>query len=132
MSDQSASADIDKIIKGLDGWKASSLHQLRQIIQQADPSITETIKWRTPSRPEGLPVWMSGGIVCFAEVWTDNIKLIFPKGKELEQSAKLFNARLKSTTTRAVEYRQDSVIDADSLTSLIIKAVELNLKLARK
>jgi len=124
--DASAPQQIDDIINQYDGWKAETLLQIRQTIKQAYPDISEEVKWKTPSRPAGLPVWTHNGIVCLVEVWKDNVKLIFPKGVHMQDSHNLFNARLKSATDRAVEFHEDSVIDGPALQGLVREAVALN------
>lgn len=122
----SASLQIDSIIDSYGGWKTSLLTELRQVINQAHSSIVEEVKWKTASRPAGLPVWSSQGIVCIAETWKDNIKLIFFKGTELSDTYQVFNARLQSKTDRAIELRQGDVVPVAAITELVIQAVELN------
>lgn len=97
MSDKSASEQIDDIIGQYGDWKGETIKRLRAIIKDAAPDITEEIKWKMSTRPEGLPVWTHNGIVCFVETWKDNIKLIFFKGSQLTDPNGLFNARLNST-----------------------------------
>ena len=38
-------------------WRDATLSRLRRTIRAADPAAVEEIKWRKPSRPEGVPVW---------------------------------------------------------------------------
>lgn len=124
MSDKSPSRQIDDIIEQYGGWKGDVIKRLRAIIKDADPTIIEEIKWKMPTRPEGLPVWTHDGIVCFVETWKDNIKLIFFKGAQLTDSNKLFNARLKSSTVRAIELREGEPIDKAGITALVLEAVK--------
>ena len=126
MSEKSVAEQIDSIIKLHGGWKAEVLAQLRQIISKADPSVAEEVKWKMPTRPEGLPVWSSNGIVCFAEIWKNDIKLIFPKGASLKDPKRLFNARLKSNTARSIEIHQNDVIDEPNLQELVREGSRLN------
>lgn len=126
MTNESASKQIDDIIKLHGGWKAQTLSSLRSIVMQADPRIVEEVKWKMPTRPAGLPVWSSNGIVCFAEIWKDNIKLIFPKGATLKDPKKLFNARLKSKTARSIELHDTDKIDQHALQGLVLEAISLN------
>lgn len=131
MADKSASEQIDDIIKTYGGWKGDILAKLRAVITQADPTIVEEIKWKMPTRPEGLPVWTHDGIVCLAETFKYDIKLTFPKGVHLKDSKQLFNARLKSKTDRAIEFREDSAVDEAGLKELVIEAAELNVAKTR-
>lgn len=126
MADKSASEQIDDIIQYHGGWKAELLSQLRAVILAAEPSITEEVKWKMPTRPEGLPVWSLGGIVCFAEIWKDNVKLIFFKGAQLKDNQNLFNSRLKSRDVRAIEFKEGDSVDKDGLSRLVKQAVEQN------
>jgi hypothetical protein len=126
MADKTASQQIDNIITLYGGWKSEVLSRLRATIMQADPAIAEEVKWKMPTRPQGLPVWSHDGILCLAETWKDNIKLIFPKGVYMTDPQKLFNARLKSSTDRAIEFREGDDVDEVALKDLVIEAVELN------
>lgn len=128
MNDKSAPEQIDDIIKQYGGWKGDTIKQLRAIIKEADPMITEETKWKMATRPEGLPVWSLNGIVCFIETWKENIKLIFFKGAQLADPHTLFNARLNSTTVRAIELREGEVIDKAGIKALVVEAVELNAR----
>lgn len=126
MTDRSFSEQIDEIIKDHDSWKGEVLAQIRAVIRAADPDLTETVKWKTPSRPRGLPVWEHDGMFCFAEIWKDNVKLIFTKGAYLKNSSRLFNSRLESTDIRAIEFRENEKINGLDLTSIVHEAVEFN------
>lgn len=128
MNNVSAAEEIDGIIQLHGGWKGTILQQLREIVKDAVPNITEEVKWKMKTRPEGLPVWMHSGIVCFAEIWKDNVKLIFSKGAQLADTDKLFNARLKSSGVRAIEFHEGDVIDKAALKALVSEAVALNLQ----
>jgi len=126
MTEKSASEQIDDIIELHGGWKGELLTHLRSVITEASPEIVEEVKWKTASRPEGLPVWSHEGIVCFAEIWKDNIKLIFFQGVKLADTKKLFNARLKSSTVRAIELREGDTIDEAGIKQLVTEAVAVN------
>lgn len=126
MSDKSTSEQIDDIIALHGGWKGGLIKRLRAIVKDAAPNIVEEVKWKMSTRPEGLPVWTHDGIVCFIEIWKDNVKLIFFKGAQLPDPDKLFNSRLKSSTLRAIELHEDSHIDESGIKTLVAEAVELN------
>ncbi len=54
MEDESAAQQIDAIIKKHDNWRGEMLSRLRASIKQADPALVEEVKWKKPSRPEGV------------------------------------------------------------------------------
>lgn len=126
MSDKSASEQIDDIINQYDGWKVDILKQLRAIVNNASVDITEEVKWKMPSNPLGLPVWSNNGIVCIAQTFKNDIKLVFFKGAVLSDPKNLFNARLKSSTDRAIEFHAGDPIDEAGITALVREAVSLN------
>ncbi len=123
---QSASEQIDAIIKLHGGWKADLLAALRHSIMGASTGLVEEVKWKMATRPEGLPVWSQQGIICFAEIWKDNVKLLFPKGAQLTDPKAVFNARLQSKDIRAIEFKEGSNVDSDAIQALVVQAVELN------
>jgi hypothetical protein len=126
MEGRSASQQIDDIIKKSDDWRGAKLSQLRALIKQADPSVVEEVKWKKPSRPEGVPVWSHDGILCVADTLKHAVRLTFPKGAQLPDPKKLFNTRLDSKTVRAIDFHQDEPIDEAALGTLILEAVQLN------
>jgi hypothetical protein len=129
----SATKQIDNIIKNIyDDWRGEILAELRSVILSSDKNIIEETKWKMASRPLGWPVWSNHGIVCFAEVWKDNVKLLFPKGAQLKDTYKLFNARLNSKDVRAIEFQQNDKINVNALKTLVSEAVQLNVASASK
>jgi len=124
--DRPASEQIDNIITQYGGWKGAKIAQLRSLIREADPDVVEEVKWKMRTRPEGLPVWSHNGILCILETFKDNIKLVFFKGAYMQDTHKLFNARLNSRTDRAIEFHEDSATNALGVQALVREAVALN------
>jgi hypothetical protein len=73
--DGSASGQIDDIVKRTGDWRGEKLSQLRSIIMEAGPSMVEQVKWKKPSKPEGVPVWSNGKIVCVGDVLKSAVRL---------------------------------------------------------
>jgi len=126
MEGRSASEQIDDIIKKSSDWRGANLAQLRAVIKEADPGVVEEVKWKKPSKPEGVPVWSHDGILCVADTLKNAVRLTFPKGAHLSDPKKLFNARLDSNTVRAIDLHQDEPVDEAALEALILEAVQLN------
>jgi hypothetical protein len=126
MSDVPASKQIDAIIAKSGDWRGETLAALRAIVKRADPAVVEEVKWKKPSRPEGVPVWSHDGIICVADTLKNAVRLTFPKGARITAGKELFNARLDSKTVRAIDFREGETIDEGSLKALITNAVELN------
>jgi hypothetical protein len=122
----SATEEIDAIIAAVDGWRAAALTRLRRVIMSADPEIVEEIKWRKPSRPEGVATWVCHGNICMADLLKAAVRLTFPKGARVDDPTGVFNSRLDSSSVRAIDVFEDSRIDDDSLRQLVRRAVALN------
>jgi hypothetical protein len=121
-----AAQEVDAIISNADDWRGEMLSRLREIVLSADPAIDEDVKWKKPSRPEGVPVWSAGGIVCIGEMLKNSVRLTFPKGAQLKDPKKLFNARLDSKSVRAIDFREGGKLPEADLKALIREAVILN------
>ena len=96
-------------IEEMGGWRGETLGRLRTLIHEADPQVIETVKWRKPSSPLGVPVWEHDGIICTGETYKDKVKLTFAKGASLDDPKGVFNASLEgnargapSTCSRAI------------------------------
>lgn len=123
------SQEIDAIIKNeAVEWKGKKLAQLRAVIKKAAPAIVEEVKWKKPSRPEGVPVWSHGGMLCVADILKNAVRLTFPKGAQIKDPKKLSNTRLDSKTVRAIDFFEEDVINDLALKALILEAIRLNTK----
>ena len=128
----STSKLIDAIIKEPGDWRGKKLSQLRAVIKKADPAIVEDVKWRKPSRPQGVPVWSHDGIVCIGETLKNAVRLTFPKGAQIKDPKRLFNTRLDSKSVRAVDFFEGAAVDETALRALILEAVRLNTAKVRR
>ncbi len=124
--EKSPSQQIDAIVKQPGDWRGTKLAHLRAVIKKADPAVVEEVKWKKPSRPEGVPVWSHDGILCVADTLKNAVRLTFPKGAQMKDPKKLFNTRLDSSTVRAIDFHEADAVDEAALKALILEAVRLN------
>lgn len=129
--DPSASQQIDAIIQKPGDWRGKTLAELRALIRQADPAVVEEVKWKKPSKPEGVPVWSHSGILCVADTLKNAVRLTFPKGAQLKDPKRLFNTRLDSKSVRAIDCFEGDSIDPAALQALIGEAVRVNSEKVR-
>jgi hypothetical protein len=115
-----ASQLIDGLVASLTDWRGAALADVRRIIHDADPEITEELKWM------GTPVWSHDGIVCLAKAFKDKVKVTFNQGAHLADPDKLFNSELEGKQWRAIDIHKDDKIDENSLKMLIRSAVDYN------
>lgn len=123
---QPAAAEIDAIVAAAGGWRGDTLARLRRVVLSADEGIVEEIKWRKPSKPEGVATWVCDGNVAMADVLKAAVRLTFPQGARLDDPAGLFNARLDGRTVRAIDLAEGDTIDDDALRRLVRDAVRVN------
>jgi hypothetical protein len=127
VSDSSDSQAIDEKIRSLGDWRGAMLAKLRRLIREADPDVVETVKWRKPSNPAGVPVWEHAGMICTGETYKDKVKLTFARGAALDDPERLFNASLDGGTRRAIDFREGDEVDEGAFEALIREAVALNV-----
>ena len=128
---ETASELIDSRIAALGDWRGETLRRIRELIREADPDVVETVKWRKPSNPSGVPVWEHEGILCTGETYRAYVKLTFANGASLDDPAGLFNSSLEGNTRRAIDIREGDEVDEAAFRALVREAVALNLSRRR-
>jgi len=122
-----ASQEIDAIIRTSCDWRGETLSRLRGIVLSAGTAVVEEVKWKKPSKPEGVPVWSLDGIVCIGEMLKNAVRLTFPKGAQMKDPKNLFNARLNSNGVCAIDFCEGEKVPEAALRALILEAVRLNV-----
>ena len=117
---------IDAKIASLTDWRGETMKRLRALICEADPKVVETVKWRKPSNPMGVPVWEHDGIICTGETYRDKVKLTFANGASLDDPKRLFNSSLDGNTRRAIDFREGEAVDAAAFKALVRDAAAFN------
>lgn len=113
-------------------WRHATLDRIRTLILEAAPGITEEQKWKKPSNPAGVPVWLHNGIICTGEMYKDKVKLTFMHGAALPDPSGLFNAPDTGAARRAMDIREGEAVDAGKFKALIKAAVVFNRAPKRK
>ncbi len=119
---------ITERIAELGDWRGETLAHVRKLIKEADPKITEELKWRKPSNPGGVPVWSDSGIVCTGESYKTHVKLTFPKGTSIKDLDGIFNSSLDGNARRAIDLHEGDKINESAFKEIIRAAVKLNSK----
>jgi hypothetical protein len=123
---EDAAAEIDAKIAALDDWRGQTLAAARAAILAADDGIVETVKWRKPSNPAGVPVWEKNGVLATGEIYKDKVKLTFARGAALDDPSGLFNASMDGNTRRAIDIFEGDTLDRGALTALVREAIGAN------
>jgi hypothetical protein len=129
---EGVSQEVDAIIGKVGDWRGETLSRLRGVVLSVRPPLIEEIKWKMPSKPEGVPVWSFDGIVCMGETLKNVVRLTFPKGAELKDPKKLFNARMDSKTVRAIDFSEGERVPVAAVKALIAEAASNNASRAKR
>jgi hypothetical protein len=124
--DAASSTEAPDQTTELGDWRERTLARVRALIHEAEPDVDETVKWRKPSNPDGVPVWELDGIICTGETYKDKVKLTFAQGAALDDPAGLFNASLTAGTRRAIDLREGDELDEHAFKELIQTAAAHN------
>ena len=116
---KSASELIDARIEALGDWRGKMLAEVRALIKDADPTVTEEWKWDTP-------VWSHDGLICTGETYKKVVKLTFAKGAFLKDPSGLFNSSLEGKVRRAIDFHEGERLPEKPLKALIRAAVAFN------
>ena len=122
---RSPSELITNQIEELADWRGKLLAQLRQLILDAAPDLTEEWKW-------GTAVWVHTGNIVAAGAFKDHVKINFFEGAALDDPSKLFNAGFEAKATRAIDFHEGDRINAAALKELVRAAVALNASGSKK
>ena len=116
----SASKQVDDYLNNLPDWSKELCLQIRQIILQAHPSITEEWKWG--------PHYSSNGMVCGIGAFQKHIKLTFFNGSAMQDDLHLFNHCVANAFSRSIKYTPGQPVDASTLTAYVQASVAINAK----
>ena len=120
-----ASKVIDKVIATQANWRGERMTEIRRIIRETVPDVTEEVKWM------GTPTWSKNGILCICNPFKDFVKITFYNGAQLKMD-KLFNAELEGSKWRAIKIYEGDKVNAAGLKKLLVAAVALNARATKK
>ena len=123
---ENATQQIDNYIAELNDWQQKTFKDIRRLIREAEPHITEEWKWRD------TPVWSHNGDVCLAKAFKDTIKITFPFGAKLPDPEHLFNNGLEGNAWRAIDLYENDKLDEKAFKTLVRAGVEFSMNKAKK
>lgn len=125
-TDDATTAEIDALIAAHGDWRSDVLAHARALAHEALPDLVETVKWRKPTNPGGVPVLERDGIICTLEAYTSKAKITFANGAKLDDPAGIFNGSLGGSTMRAIDVHEGEQLDDDAFTAMVRAAAEHN------
>ena len=112
----------DKITEKIEkygDWRSDMLRELRRLINETAPELSEDFKWN-------VPVWIHNGLVCAISGFKDHVKINFFKGAYLPDPDNLFNSGLDSKEHRSINYSENDQLDKKAIAEIILDAVAYN------
>ena len=108
---------VEAYIAGFNDWRGEVMSALHQLIREAAPGVTSSIKW-------GQPVFDLNGPFAHMKAFKGHVNFGFWRGAELVDPKGI----LKGTGSRMrhVELRSPADIDAPVLQAMVRTAVALN------
>jgi hypothetical protein len=111
---------IDQEIADHPDWRGHTMAEIRRIIREAVPDVTEEWKCR------GTPTWSHDGILCICNAFKSMVKVTFLNGAKLRDVDGVFNAELGGNQWRATKIFEGDKVNARGLKKLLVAAVALN------
>jgi hypothetical protein len=104
-------------------WRGKVMSQIREWIQEADPEISEEVKYKTKSNPNGVLVWYHHGMITTGEVYQKHLRLGFSKGVALKEH----DPKGLINSYRAIILHEEDTLNETAFKNLMKEAVKLNL-----
>lgn len=111
---------IDREIADHPDWRGQAMAEIRRIIRDAVPDVTEEWKWR------GTPTWSHNGILCICNAFKGMVKVTFLNGAKLRDTDGVFNAELGGNQWRAIKIFEGDKLNRSGLKKLVVAAVAFN------
>lgn len=105
-------------------WRGEMVTKIRKLIKEADPDVSEEVKWRKPSNPDGNLVWYHDGMICTGEIYKKHLRFSFAKGAELKDQ----DPKCLLNSYRAMLINEEDKLDEAAFKKLFKAAVDLNIK----
>ncbi len=111
---------VDDYIDPLPEWQRQICQTLRDLIQAADPDVTETIKRSVQ------PYFVLEGNVCALLAAKDHVNLFLYDGGIVPDRDGIITAGHANKTARTIAFRQGESINGDALTAMLRQIIANN------
>ena len=110
---------VDEYIEALPDWQQEICRQLRGVIHEADPAVSETIKRSVQ------PYFVLDGNVCALLAAKDHVNLFLYDGGIVPDPEGLITSGHDNKTARTISFRQGDKVKRRALTAML-KAIIAN------
>ncbi|MEM6730588.1 MAG: DUF1801 domain-containing protein [Myxococcota bacterium] len=109
---------LDSYLITLEPNATAVVAELRRIVREAVPKVSETILWRNLC-------WECEGVMCYASSAKKHVTFGFFRGAELSDPDRVLEA-VKNKTERVVKLKDMNDINATQLAAWVKEAAKLN------
>ncbi|MDT4927772.1 MAG: hypothetical protein QOF92_639 [Pseudonocardiales bacterium] len=111
---------VDAYIDALPTWQQDICHRVRDLVHEADPEVTETIK-RTSQ-----PYFVLMGNVCALLAAKDHVNVFLYDGAMVDDPEGIITAGHQNKTARTVGFRQDEPMNTPALLNMFRQIIANN------
>jgi hypothetical protein len=111
---------VDAYIANLPAWQQLVCRRVRDIVHDADPGMTETIK-RTRQ-----PYFVLDGNVCALLATKDHVNVFLYDGAIVPDPAGIITGGQNNATARTIALYEDSVLNEEAFAEMIIQIISNN------
>jgi hypothetical protein len=112
-----AAKTVDEYVAGLEGWQMEAITTIRQIVREAAPKATESIKW-------AQPVYEENGPFAWIKAYKSYINFGFWRGSQLSDPQGLLEG--DGDRMRHVKIASLADIKKPALKKFVGEAAKLN------
>ena len=111
---------VDAYIDALPEWQQLVCRQIRQLVHEADPEVTETIK-RTDR-----PYFVLQGNICALLAAKDHVNVFLYDGAIVPDPEAIITGGMGNKTARTVTIREREPVNAPALTAMFRQIIANN------
>ncbi|MDT4947489.1 MAG: hypothetical protein QOJ37_84 [Pseudonocardiales bacterium] len=111
---------VGAYIDGLPEWQQTICRRVRDLVHEADPDVTETIK-RTSQ-----PYFVLMGNVCALLAAKDHVNVFLYDGAMVDDPEGIITAGHQNKTARTVGFRQDEPMNTPALLNMFRQIIANN------
>ncbi len=111
---------VDAYIDRLPDWQAAICRQVRELVHEADPAVTETIKWGD------RPYFVLEGNICALLAAKDHVNVFLYDGAIVPDPQGIITGGHDNATARTVAVCRDHPPNAQALLAMFRAIIENN------
>jgi len=112
-----AAKTVDEYVAGLEGWQAEAITAIRQIVREAAPKASESIKW-------AQPVYEENGPFAWVKAYKSYVNFGFWRGAQLADPKGLLEG--DGDRMRHVKIASPADVNQSALKRFVKEAAKLN------